>query len=122
MTKTLMILMALILMACGKPKDGGPGPKGNTGTPGVAGAQGPKGDQGIPGTSVSIVSLCPGYGPTHYPDNFPEQAFCIGGSLYGVYYTGAYAFLAELPPGNYNSTSPQGCNLTISANCVVTQN
>ena len=118
MTKTLIILMTLVLIACGRPKDGGPGPKGNTGSTGSTGAQGP---QGTPGTSITVEQLCPSYGPTSYPDVWPEQAFCVGGTLYGVYWTGSQAFLAALPPGVYESTSPQGCTLTVGLNCQITQ-
>lgn len=113
------------------------GPQGNVGPQGDTGPQGPQGDQGIPGpqgspgptgepgqdaTPVTVVQLCPSYGPTQYPSSFPEQALCISGNLYGVYWDGSNAFLAEIVPGVYASTSPDGCTLTVDANCQVTQN
>lgn len=100
------------------------GPQGQQGISGVTGAIGATGETGASGTNatpVTFVQLCPNLPPVSYPSNFPEVAICDGGNLYGVYWTGSQAFLSELPPGDYSSTSPQGCNLKISANCVVTQ-
>lgn len=79
------------------------------------------GSDGTNATSVTVVQLCPSYGPTQYPDSFPEQALCVSNNLYGVYWSGTQAFLAEIVPGAYASTSPDGCTLTVSENCQVTQ-
>lgn len=96
-----------------------PGPEG---APGPQGSPGPEGSPGINSTSVTIVQLCPNLPSTSYPNNFPEQALCIQGNLYGVYWTGTQAFLAEIAPGVYNSTSPEGCTLTVYNNCQVSEN
>ena len=96
-------------------------PDGVNGTNGTNGTNGAAGTNGTNGTQITIVQLCPNLPATSYPSNFPEQAFCISSNLYGVYWTGSEAFLAELPPGDYSSTSPQGCNLQILANCVTEQ-
>lgn len=98
------------------------GVNGTNGVDGQDGAVGATGAQGIPGaagTSVFAVKLCPGV-PVVYPTSFPESALCLQNKLYGVYWDGIHAFLAELPPGNYSSTSPQGCNLRVGLNCQVT--
>jgi Collagen triple helix repeat (20 copies) len=100
---------------------GATGATGANGQTGPAGSVGPAGPSGTPGTSITVVQLCPSYGPTQYPDNFPEQALCISGNLYGVYWSGTQAFLAEIVPGTYASTSPDGCTLTVNANCEVTE-
>lgn len=83
------------------------------------GAKGKDGLDGAPGTITSVVQFCSQYTAV-YPSSFPEVGLCIGGSLYGVYYTPGYVFLSLLPPGAYSSTSPQGCSFTIATNCQVT--
>lgn len=98
------------------------GAQGVQGSQGIQGVTGNTGPQGVPGTdapSVTVVQLCASWGQTSYPSNFPEQALCIGNNLLGVYWNGTQAFLALLPPGDYTSTSPQGCNLTILPNCQI---
>lgn len=89
------------------------------GLPGDAGPQGAPGQNAV---SITVVQLCPNLGPTTYSGTFPEQALCISGNLYGVYWDGGQAFLAEIVPGVYTSTAPAGCVLTVTLNCVVTQN
>lgn len=91
--------------------------------PGVPGPQGEQGPAGLDAAPVIVVQLCPNRPAPSY-GTFPEQALCIGGKLYGVYNTQDHGldYLAELPPGNYASIAPQGCNLTIGENCAITQN
>lgn len=101
---------------------GATGATGSTGQTGNTGQTGSVGPQGASATPITVVQVCPNLGVTTYASNFPEQALCLGGSLYGVYWTGSQAFLADIVPGAYSSTSPQGCNFTVSANCVVTEN
>lgn len=98
------------------------------GDDGTVGPQGPKGDAGAAGqdgqnaTPITMVQLCPDNGPTAYPASFPEFGECVGGYLYATYWTGSEAFTALIPPGQYASTSPQGCTFTVFAGCVVVQN
>lgn len=80
------------------------------------------GAAGAPGTVITSVQFCPNLGETVYGSNWPEFGECVNGDLYGVYFTGNYAFWAKLPPGVYSSTSMNGCNFTIGANCQVTEN
>lgn len=110
--------------------NGADGPQGLPGTPGDPGATGATGSQGAPGTNgqdgtdatpITVVELCPSYGATSYPNSFPELAVCLDNNLYGVYWSGTEAFLAEIVPGTYASTSPDACTLTVAANCVVSQ-
>lgn len=129
--KLVLIYLALVatIVCCG-PRIGAPGPagrdgvdgaqgeKGDTGAMGPQGAQGPQGAPGVDAAPVVAIKLCLNV-PTVYPTSFPESALCIQGKLYGVYWDGSHAFLAYLPPGNYTSTSPQGCNLHIHENCIV---
>lgn len=90
------------------------------GAPGPLGPIGPAGPKGTDATPVTVVQLCTQYS-TVYPSSFPEQAFCLNNTLYAVYWTGSQAFLAEIAPGYYASTSPQGCSFTVRAGCLVTQ-
>lgn len=98
---------------------------GATGSTGSQGPVGPSGPQGIPGTnatSVTPVKLCPDVVPS-YPTVFPEYSLCIGSKLYAVYWHQGpnTAFLAELLPGSYTTTSlNNNCNFTVIANsCTV---
>lgn len=101
---------------------GATGEQGATGATGAQGAQGEAGQDGRDASPVTVVQLCESHGRTVYPTNFPEQALCISDKLYGVYWTGHQAFLAEIVPGTYRSTSPQGCTLTVGPCCSVTEN
>lgn len=84
------------------------------------GAPGQQGQQGLPGTATTAVQFCPGY-TTTYPSSFPEFGFCSQGSIYAVYWDGHNAWLAEVVPGYYASTSTSApCNFHVAANCVVT--
>lgn len=83
------------------------------GTPGVNGAP------GAPGQAAQPVQFC-----SQYANNsgFPEYGFCINNNLYGVFWDGHNAWMAELPPGGYSSTSSGApCNFTILPNCQVSQ-
>lgn len=80
---------------------------------------GQDGAAGTPGTLTSTVQFCPSYGPTTYPNNFPEYGLCIANQLYAVYWTGSQAFLALVPPGRYSSTSTQACSFQVLPNCQV---
>lgn len=101
--------------------NGPDGAKGDTGETGSQGMAGQDGSNGINATPITPVQFCPNLGTTVYASNWPEQGFCLDNKLYGVYFTGSYAFLAELPPGAYSSTSMNGCSFTIGSNCSVTQ-
>lgn len=127
MKSYIALLVGLVVLnGCGKDLKGAKGdagPQGGQGPAGVAGPQGPtgaQGEQGVAGESPYIVQLCPNNPHAHYPDHFPELAFCLNGMLYGIY-NGSIDYLTELPPGNYRSIAPEGCNLVIRANCEVEQ-
>lgn len=111
---TVSFVLIALLSGCGR------GPTGYNGKDGKDGADGRDGTDATP---VTVVQLCPNRPAPSY-GAFPEQALCIGGKLYGIYNTQDHGldYLAELPPGNYASIAPLGCNLTIGANCAVTQN
>ena len=97
---------------------GSSGPQGPMGAVGPVGPQGEVGPQGLTGTSVYFEQLCPNFVPT-YPTIFPEYAECVNGVLYGVYSANG-GFWATLPPGTYSSDGINAsCNLTIKANCVI---
>lgn len=106
------LLLMLLLTGCGKFK-------GDTGAPGPVGPEGPNGQNGTDATPVTVVPLCPGFTPT-YHNVFPEYAVCINHVLYGVYSANG-GFLAELPPGTYNSNGINAtCTLIVHSNCKVT--
>lgn len=93
------------------------GVQGPSGAPGQdSTVPGPKGDIGSPGinaTPISVVTFCPGV--TIYPSAFLEVGLIIGGRLYGVYSKND-GFLAELPPGRYESNAVgSSCDFTINA-------
>lgn len=136
--------LAAAIFACG-PRDGAPGAKGD---PGAAGRDGQdavactttseaggvritcpdgstqlveNGHNGVDGTQVYMVQVCPSRGATIYPTSFPEFAYCIDNKLFATYWDGSHAFTAYIPPGNYSSTSPQGCTFQVGSGCQVTQ-
>ena len=121
----LVCLMGWANSGCGvlTGSQGKPGVAGPQGTPGNAGVSGPTGPQGTPGTpaaSVVPVQLCPEQGAPEYPVRFPESALCVAGKLYGVFWDGTGAWLAELPPGAYRSTATGlGCDFQIKAGCEI---
>lgn len=93
------------------------GDQGETGDVGLPGTVGPQGPAGANGTVVTIVKLCPD--ATTYPKVFVEIAMCINNKLYGVY-SANNGLLVEFPPGYYHSKGiGSACNLTVYANCVV---
>lgn len=134
--RILLVSLCLLCSACGDVSII-TGPKGDTGTQGQQGQQGQQGDKGDKGdagavgatgttgnpgldaTSPKSVKLC-NY-PAVYPSSFPEYGLCIDNKLFAVYYNGTYAFLAEIVPGRYISTSPQSCTFVVTENCEVTQ-
>ncbi len=148
MKYALLLITAMILSACGQIKGpagetgaqgdtggqgeaGSTGVQGSTGNTGPVGAQGPGGSMGATGatgstgaagtdgTSVTTVQLCPGY-TTTYPSVFAETAMCITGNLFAVYWDGHNAWLTEIPPGSYSSTSSSApCSFTVVAGCQV---
>jgi len=82
-------------------------------------AVGPTGPQGASGASISTLEFCPGY-VTTYPSTFPEYGICIDNNIYAVFYDGKNAWLAEIVPGDYISTSTSApCSFTVKENCVV---
>lgn len=100
--------------------DGTTGPKGDTGDKGDTGPAGPPGINGANGTPVNAVQFCSEQGSTVYPSHFPEYGLCISGALYGVYWNGTDAFLAEIVPGAYQSTSTGlKCNFTVAEGCLI---
>lgn len=113
--------------------DGSVGPQGPAGTngqngsnghDGADGQNGSNGHDGAPGqdaTPVYSVQFCANQGATTY-GHFPEQALCVNHKLYAVFWDGGNAFLAEIAPGAYRTTSTGLiCNFTVAANCVVSQ-
>lgn len=109
--KKLAIIICLFSIGCGQLKPPADGQNGSAGPQGVAGQD---------ATPTYVVQLCPNQPHPSYPNHFPEMGFCLDHKLYGVF-NGSVDYLTELPPGNYASIAPEGCNLTISTNCQVTQ-
>lgn len=125
----LACLLGLV-SGCGylQGSDGSPGRDGINGSNGRDGQNGHDGQNGSPGlnghdgqngrdaTGVTTVLFCPGYQPTSYP----EYGICIAGNLYAVYWDKQNAFMAEIVPGNYVSTSTSApCNFQVAAGCTV---
>jgi hypothetical protein len=96
-------------------------PDGSTQTllNGVNGQNGNNGNNGIDGTVITSIKFCPNI-PDTYPSSFPEYGVCMNNQLYAVYWNGSQAFLALLTPGNYSSTSPQGCSFHVVSGCSIT--
>jgi hypothetical protein len=92
---------------------------GLTGAQGATGATGAQGIAGTNSTPVSTVQFCKGY-QTNYPGTFPEFGLVISGAIYAVYWDGSNAWLAEVIPGYYASTSTSApCNFTVNVNGTV---
>ena len=84
------------------------------------GSIGPQGNPGMDATPTTVIQFCSKQDDTIYPSNFPEQGLCINHNLYGVYWDGKNAWLAEIVPGSYLSTATGlGCTFTVSKDCVV---
>lgn len=97
------VIALLLLSACGQ------GPQGIPGTVGLPGTN---------GTTIQPVQFCPNDVPT-YPATFPEDGFCIDGSLYAVY-SANNGFLTLIPPGQYVSNAiGSTCTFTVLPNCVI---
>jgi len=88
------------------------------GATGPQGETGPQGLQGIQGLSgVSAVQFCPNYAAS-YPNVFPEFGLCVNNAIYAVYWDNKNAWLAEVVPGYYSSTSTSApCNFTVTLGC-----
>jgi len=120
----LLVLGFAELFGCVGPKGdtGSPGPQGSpglNGLPGPTGPVGPQGVPGVPGTVTTTVQFCPNASGA-YPSSFPEYGLCINNSLYAVYWDGKNAWLAEVYPGYYASTSTSApCDFTVLTNCEV---
>lgn len=103
----------------GSPGPQGPaGPQGSPGPKGSPGPTGPQGPAGANGTVITTVQFCPG--TVSYPTTFPEFGLCINNTIFGVFSANG-GFLAELPPGVYNSNAVgSSCTFTIGTNCKIT--
>lgn len=128
--KYALVCLFLALNACGEKAvviTGPPGADGVPGINGVDGQNGTNGTDGVPGLDGQdgispptpyMVHLCPGV--TAYPSVFVEVALCLNNKLYGVYSANG-GFLTYLPPGTYSSNAiGSACNLTVGADCQVT--
>lgn len=84
---------------------------------GNQGASGLNGLQGSPGTTIAAIQFCPSQGPTTH-NHFPEQGICINEKIIAAFWDGTNAFLAEIVPGSYTSTSTGlQCTFTIINGC-----
>jgi hypothetical protein len=73
----------------------------------------------LPTSNFSMVQFCSQYSTT-YPNSFPEFGVCLNNVLYVVYWSGTDAWLAEIVPGNYVSTSQTSpCSFTVISGCEV---
>jgi hypothetical protein len=64
--------------------------------------------------ALTTVQFCPNY-TVKYPSTFPEFGIVIDNTIYAVYWDGTNAWLTEVPPGNYASTSTSApCNFTVN--------
>lgn len=102
MYKLLTVLLLLtIVTACAPDQI-----KGNAGT------------NGQDGTQIKVVQFCPG--TSVYPTTFPEVGLCIDNNLYGVFWMNNSSYMAEIPPGAYQSTSTSlPCSFTVQAGCII---
>lgn len=130
----MIIILLVFALACGRDEQGATGPQGPPGqigatggqgisgiqgSPGSSGTIGPQGVPGLPGTTITGVQFCPGQGPTTY-GHFPEFGLCISGTIFGVYFDNQNAFLAQIVPGTYISTSTGlACTFTVLPNCII---
>lgn len=104
--------------------DGSKGETGETGATGATGSSGSNGQNGNDGrdgtdaTPITITQFCPGN--VNYPNVFPEVGLCINSKIYAVFWDRGQAFMAEVPPGAYRSTSTSlACNFTVQSNCII---
>lgn len=90
-----------------------------TGCASEKGAQGIKGIDGTPGTNVTVIQFCPQHGSTTH-SHFPEKGICINGAIIAAFWDGTNAFLAEVVPGAYISTSTGlQCSFTVTSGCSI---
>lgn len=80
---------------------------------GIDGTNGVDGRDGTNAATVEMIKFCPmitgSYG------NFPEYGFRLDGKVYAIYSL-PVAFLTQLYPGNYTTTSDgQNCSFTVNA-------
>lgn len=102
-----LLVFILLIPACGMP-----GPQGSQGVPGP---RGPKGEA----ANIGMIKFCPGY-DTVYPRTFPEFGMCVSDVLYAVYWDKQNAWLAEVVPGRYDSTSTSApCSFTVKPMCKI---
>lgn len=121
--KTLILVILLVLVGCGKNDGSFYTVKGDKGDPGQsivgpAGSPGLNGSNGQDASPITSVQLC---GSCHasYPSTFPEIGLCINDKLYGVYSANG-GFMVEIIPGTYSSNGINcTCTLVVSAHCVV---
>jgi hypothetical protein len=103
------LLLAILVTGCAQ--------QGNMGVQGIPGIDGSPGTPGADGTKVTTVQFCPYQGPTTH-SHFPEQGICINGKIIAAYWDGSNAFLAEVVPGTYISTSTGlQCTFTVTNGC-----
>lgn len=87
------------------------------GSPGQQGSIGPVGPPGQDATPVTTIQFCPEQGSTTY-GHFPEQGICINEKIIAAYWDGHNAFLAQVVPGTYTSTSTGlQCTFTVTSGC-----
>lgn len=100
----LLLLLIVLITGCAGPK-GGDGATGAIGLP------------GRDATPVRTIQFCPQQGPTTY-GHFPEEGICINEKIIAAYWDGHNAFLAEVVPGTYISTSTGlQCTFTVTSGC-----
>lgn len=82
----------------------------------LKGNAGEAGAKGLDGSTITTVQFCPGL--SSYPSTFPEVGLCISNKLYGVFWISNSAFMAEIPTGNYVSTSTSlPCSFKVTTSC-----
>jgi len=98
----LLIATSLFILSCGGPQ----------------GATGPQGEPGV-SPIPEPIKFCPSY-TGKYPGPFPEYGICLSGNIYAVYWDNKNAWLAQVYPGRYKSTSTSApCTFTVEPNCVI---
>lgn len=133
MKKMTTLLALLMVMGCGKGKDGVNGSQGVPGDKAVSCSVLPVSGgveidcpdgthealhNGVDGTQITVVQLCPG--TPVYPSVFIEIALCIQDALYAVYSANG-GFLTLLSPGGYGSNAiGSSCGFTVGPHCQVT--
>lgn len=121
------VILCIYISACAMPKGdrgdvGQIGEQGQSGLNGQDGKDGEQGAQGEPGqdlANVHTVQFCISQGSTtHTPGHFPEYGICISNKLYAVMDDSFHAWLAEIVPGTYQTTSTGLiCTFTVLTNC-----